>query len=100
MTYITILSHWMYPWDWRVTKIFLGENMTYITNKEIAEVFINANLEEDYNFLEADLVKIANAFINFAQPRIAKEELDKCVEIVRSMNPLVADKLKEVRERK
>lgn len=68
-----------------------------LTPKEVAEIFINANLEEDYNFSVDDLVKLANAYVNFAAPRIAKEERDLCVDVVRSLNTHVADKLAEIR---
>ena len=68
-----------------------------LTPQEINEVFINANLEEDYNFLQDDLVKLANAIIKAAAPRIAKEERILCVDVARSLNSLVADKMAEIR---
>lgn len=68
-----------------------------LTPQEINEVFINANLEEDYNFLQEDLVKLANAIIKAAAPRIAKEERILCVDVARSLNTLVADKMAEIR---
>jgi hypothetical protein len=68
-----------------------------LTPQEINEVFINSNLEEDYNFLQEDLVKLANAFINAAAPKIAKEERILCVDVARSLNTLVADKMAEIR---
>ena len=68
-----------------------------LTPQEINEVFINANLEEDYNFLQDDLVKLANAIIKAAAPRIAKEERILCVDVARSLNTLVADKMAEIR---
>ena len=71
--------------------------MSYLTDQEVSEIFVNAKLEEDYNFLRNDLVKLANAFIEAAKPKIVKEERTECVKIVRSLNTLVADKLLEVR---
>lgn len=68
-----------------------------LTQQEINEVFINTPLEEDYNFLQDDLVKLANAFINAAAPKIAKEERILCVDVARSVNHLVAAKIAEVR---
>lgn len=68
-----------------------------LTPQEIAEAFVNTPLEEDYNFLQDDLVKLANAFINAAKPKIAKEERALCVDVARSVNHLVADKIMEVR---
>jgi hypothetical protein len=69
-----------------------------LTKAEIKDTFINTPLEEDYNFLEDDLVKLANAFVAAATPKIAKAERTECVDFVRSLNHLVADKLQEKRD--
>lgn len=68
-----------------------------LDDKEVIDVFINTKLEEDYNFLQDDLVKLANAFIDAARQRIARKERAECIEFVRSINTLVADKLEEKR---
>ena len=68
-----------------------------ITPQEINEVFINANLEEDYNFLQDDLVKLANRFISKAAPKLIKQEREACIEFVASLNTHVAEKLREKR---
>ena len=68
-----------------------------LTPQEIAEVFVNTKLEEDYNFLQDDLVKLANAFIKAAKPKIELEERILCVDVARSVNHLVAAKIAEVR---
>ena len=73
--------------------------MTHLTTQEITEAFINTQLEEDYNFLQDDLVKLANAFIAAAEPKIRKAELTECVKVAKSVNTLVADKILEVRSR-
>ena len=70
---------------------------TILTPQEITEVFMNTPLEENYNFLQEDLVKLANAFVNAAQPKIAKHERSLCIDIAQSVNHLVADKIEEVR---
>ena len=67
---------------------------------EIKQTFINTPLEENYNFLESDLVKLANAFINAAKPKIEMAERTECIKVVNSLNHFVAKKLKEIRERK
>jgi hypothetical protein len=69
----------------------------YLSVQEITEVFINTPLEDDYNFLQADLEKLANAFINAAATKIAKEERDACIEIATNLNRLVGEKIAEVR---
>ena len=69
-----------------------------ITLEQIKETFINLTLEENYNFLEEDLVKLAEAFVKTATPSIVAEERKECVKVVRSLNTLVADKLQEIRD--
>ena len=68
-----------------------------MTPEQVTQTFINTPLEENYNFLEADLVKLANAFIDAATPDIAKAERAECLKIARSVNYLVAEKIEEIR---
>jgi hypothetical protein len=68
-----------------------------LTPREIKDAFINCKLEENYNFLEEDLVKLANAFVTAAEPKITKKERDRCVKIARSLNKEVAKVLEEVK---
>jgi hypothetical protein len=72
-------------------------NNTYLTIEEINEAFRNVNLEENYNFLEDDLVKLANAFVMAAMPSIRRAELTMCVNYVRSLNTEVANALEDKR---
>ena len=72
-------------------------NNTYLTVEEINEAFRNVNLEENYNFLEDDLLKLANAFIMAAMPSIRRAELTMCVNYVRSLNTEVASALEDKR---
>jgi hypothetical protein len=69
-----------------------------LTSKEITEAFVNAHLEENYNFLQEDLMKLAEAFIKAAKPKIEKAERDLCVDIAKSVNILVANKIQSVRK--
>jgi hypothetical protein len=71
-----------------------------ITKEQVNEAFRNVTLEENYNFLEEDLVKLAHAFIEAAKPSIVAIERQECVKVVRSMNSFVAEKLQEVRRNK
>lgn len=68
-----------------------------LTKEQVVEAFMNIQLEENYNFLEEDLVMLADAFVKKATPEIVKEERDACVEVARAYNTLVADKIIEVR---
>jgi hypothetical protein len=68
-----------------------------LTKEQVVEAFMNIQLEENYNFLEEDLVMLADAFVKKAKPKIIKEERDACVDVARAYNTLVADKILEVR---
>lgn len=70
-----------------------------LTPQEIMEVFINTPMESDYNFLQDDLVKLAQAFIKAASGKIVKAELDECVKVARSLNHFVGDKILEIRSK-
>lgn len=72
-------------------------NNTYLTVEEINEAFRNVSLEENYNFLEDDLLKLANAFVMAAMPSIRRAELTMCVNYVRSLNTEVASALEDKR---
>jgi len=65
--------------------------------KQVGEAFRTVMLEENHNFLEDDLVLMANAFVKFAEPLIRTDELNKCVEIATNLNRNVGEKLFEVR---
>lgn len=69
-----------------------------LTNQEINDAFIHAKLEENYNFLQEDLVRLANSIIKSAKPKIEKAERDLCVDIARSVNTQVAEKIETVRK--
>jgi hypothetical protein len=71
-----------------------------ITKEQVTETFVNLVLEEQYNFLEEDLVTLAEAFVKAATPAIEKQERDKCVDIARSVNHLVAQRIEQVRSQK
>ena len=68
-----------------------------ITKEQVTDTFINLVLEEQYNFLEEDLVTLAEAFVKAATPAIEKQERDKCIDIARSVNHLVAERIEQVR---
>jgi hypothetical protein len=69
----------------------------YLTIEEIRDAFINSDLEENYNFLEEDLEKLASAFVNAAMPKIAKIERNLCINFVRTLNGPVAQALEDKR---
>lgn len=65
--------------------------------EEVKETFRSIWLEENYAFLEDDLIKLANGFIAAAAPKIARQERQMCIEFVRSLNGQVADALEAKR---
>jgi hypothetical protein len=70
----------------------------YLDKEQIKEAFRNLYLEENYNFLEEDLVKLADAFIMAALPMIIRTERDMCIKFVNTLNTNVARALGEYRE--
>ncbi len=70
----------------------------YLNTEEIKEAFRKMYLEENHDFLEEDLVKMADGFIMAALPMIIRTERDMCVKFVNSLNPNVARALSEYRE--
>ena len=70
----------------------------YLDKDQIKEAFRKIYLEENYNFLEEDLVKLADGFIMAAMPAIVKTERDMCIKFVNSLNTNVARALGEYRD--
>jgi len=70
----------------------------YLDKDQIKEAFRNLYLEENYNFLEEDLVKLADGFIMAALPMIIRTERDMCIKFVNTLNTNVARALGEYRE--
>ena len=71
----------------------------YITKEQVNEAFRKIYLEENYSFLEDDLMKLADGFIMAAMPAIRRTELAMCVDFVKSLNPDVATALYEKRSK-
>ena len=71
--------------------------MIELTVEQVSEAFRGVDLEENYNFLEEDLVKLANAFAQAAAPAIIKAERAECVKFTKSLNELVGHALEKKR---
>ena len=69
----------------------------YLTVEEINEAFRGGDLEENYNFLEDDLVMLANAFVMAAMPAIVRLEREMCIDFVNSLNTEVGKALQDKR---
>jgi hypothetical protein len=64
-----------------------------MTPERINEIFRGLTLEENHNFLEDDLNKIAQAYAEEG----ARQERAGCLKVVTSLNRVVGEKLAEVR---
>jgi hypothetical protein len=71
--------------------------MIELNEDQVSNAFRTINLEENYNFLAEDLVKLANGFARAAAPAIIKAERAECVKFVKSLNPLVGEALETKR---
>jgi hypothetical protein len=69
----------------------------YLNKEEINEAFRKIYLEENHDFLEEDLQKLADGFIMAAMPAIVQTERAMCVKFVKSLNTNVARALEEYR---
>jgi hypothetical protein len=70
----------------------------YLDKDQIKEAFRNIYLEENYDLLEDDLVRLADGFIKAALPMIIRTERDMCIKFVNTLNTNVARALGEYRE--
>lgn len=69
----------------------------YLTPDAIKKIFHETELEGNYDFLEEDLLRLADAFIMGATPTIVQTERDMCVKFVNSLNTHVARALVDYR---
>ena len=70
--------------------------------EDVFQAFFAAGLEGDYNFLEDDLLKLAKVFaelrdneLNERVYKATQNERNRCIDFVRSLNPLVAQALED-----
>jgi hypothetical protein len=68
-----------------------------LTVNKIKEIFVNTPLDENYNFLEQDLVKLARAFYKEATVSATLVERQACIDFVRHLNKDVARALEDKR---
>ena len=71
-----------------------------LKKEDVFQAFFAAGLEGDYNFLEEDLMKLANAFAAIRDEELkekvylaVRKETRRCVEFVSSLNPDVGNAL-------
>ena len=66
-----------------------------MTPDRIHEIFRGINLEENHNFLEDDLIKLARAYAEEG----AKEERASCIAVAKAYNHMVAERISKVRDK-
>jgi hypothetical protein len=66
--------------------------MNYLTDETIKQIFFQSDRPRPDAILadEVDIVQFANNLVAYAHPHLAKAEHERCVKIVRAMNPEVA----------
>lgn len=79
----------------------IEEARTYVTEDDVKTAYMNCKEDRDDPIIaeEVHIVEYAENLIGIIGPRIAKAELEECIKVVQALNPAVADKLREVRQR-
>ncbi len=80
---------------------FLEEAQKFVSEDDAREAYMRCAENRDHPIIadEVHIVEFAEHLISMIGPKIAKAELDACINVVQALNPEVARKLKEVRER-
>lgn len=79
----------------------LEESKKYVTEDDARTAYLRCR-ELDKSSLIADgvhLVEFAENLIALVGKKIAQDELNQCIKVVQYLNPVVAKKLKETRDR-
>ncbi len=79
----------------------IKEARLYVTEDDAKTAYMNCKEDWDDPIVaeEVHIVEYAENLIGIVGPRIAKAELEECIKVVQALNPAVADKLREVRQR-
>lgn len=72
---------------------------TYLSEETVKQIFFYCDQKTPNALIadEVDIVQFAEKIEAYVHPRIALEEHRRCVEIVRELNPAVADALNNQR---
>ncbi len=79
----------------------LEEARKYVTEDDAKMAYMNCKEDREEPIIaeSVHIVEYAENLIGIIGPRIAKAELEECIKVVQALNPTVAEKLREVRER-
>jgi hypothetical protein len=77
------------------------EARKYVTEEDVKVAYMNCKEDRDEPIIveELHIVEYSENLIGIVGPKIAKAELEECLKVVEALNPEVAKKLREVRER-
>ena len=79
----------------------VAEARQYVTEDDIRVAYMNCKEDRPDPIIidEIHIVEYSENLIGVVGPKIAKAELEECIKVVQALNPAVAEKLREVRER-
>ena len=79
----------------------VDEARKYVTEDDVKTAYMNCKEDQDDPIIveELHIVEYSENLIGIVGPKIAKAELEECIKVVQALNPTVAEKLREVRER-
>jgi hypothetical protein len=79
----------------------IEEARNYVTEDDVKTAYMNCKEDRDDPIIveELHIVEYSENLIGLVGSRIAKAELEECIKVVEALNPTVAEKLREVRER-
>ena len=79
----------------------IEEARQYVTEDDVKAAYMNCKEDREDPIIveELHIVEYSENLIGIVGHKIAKAELEECIKVVQSLNPAVAEKLREVRQR-
>lgn len=79
----------------------IDEARKYVTEEDAKNAYMNCKEDREDPIIaeQVHIVEFAENLIGMIGPKIAKAELEECIKVVQALNPTVAEKLREVRQR-
>ena len=79
----------------------IEEARNYVTEDDVRAAYMNCKEDREDPIIieEIHIVEYSENLIGIVGKKIAKAELEECIKVVQALNPAVAEKLREVRER-
>ena len=79
----------------------IDEAQKYVTEDDVRAAYMNCKEDREDPIIveELHIVEYSENLIGIVGPKIAKAELEEYIKVVQALNPAVAEKLREVRQR-